>query len=365
MRAPGRGLIPAHAGKTVATARLRRSSRAHPRSRGENDPPTASIADRMGSSPLTRGKHVDVLPGTYRLGLIPAHAGKTHAPGVRAAAYRAHPRSRGENSAHQQDTARETGSSPLTRGKRNDRARKGARGGLIPAHAGKTPCSGRRPGMLRAHPRSRGENSWTLVSTRAITGSSPLTRGKPAQHLVAQLLEGLIPAHAGKTAPAVTSWSPATAHPRSRGENMCSSQATWRRVGSSPLTRGKPVRAGISPNKLGLIPAHAGKTPSAAAQRGTARAHPRSRGENRLVMRELWESEGSSPLTRGKHEEPQARGPRQGLIPAHAGKTLRRSRISVEAGAHPRSRGENVQGRSTALMGVGSSPLTRGKRPGQ
>ena len=70
-------------------------------------------------------------------------------------------------------------------------------------------------------------------------GSSPLTRGKP-QHVAGhRLRDGLIPAHAGKT---LWRWSPlssARAHPRSRGENsgLAASSATWN--GSSPLTRGK------------------------------------------------------------------------------------------------------------------------------
>ena len=50
------------------------------------------------------------------------------------------------------------GSSPLTRGKQGVEGGGAALPGLIPAHAGKT---GTMPGstrMVRAHPRSRGEN---------------------------------------------------------------------------------------------------------------------------------------------------------------------------------------------------------------
>ena len=54
-------------------------------------------ADRLGSSPLTRGKPLRVRPPRKHQGLIPAHAGKTHHSGATAAASRAHPRSRGEN----------------------------------------------------------------------------------------------------------------------------------------------------------------------------------------------------------------------------------------------------------------------------
>ena len=91
------------------------------------------------------------------------------------------------------------------------------------------------------------------------------------------------------------------AHPRSRGEN--SMAHTWRHPsgGSSPLTRGKP---GITVKHNGnerLIPAHAGKTSSGFAGRFVSTAHPRSRGENRVVIFYRPYLRGSSPLTRGKH----------------------------------------------------------------
>ena len=50
-----------------------------------------------------------------------------------------------------------------------------------------------------------------------------------------------------------------------------------------------------------LIPAHAGKTSRAAISAFPIRAHPRSRGENALVLSGTGAGDGSSPLTRGKH----------------------------------------------------------------
>ena len=51
------------------------------------------------------------------------------------------------------------------------------------------------------------------------------------------------------------------------------------------------------------------------------------------------------------------------LIPAHAGKTRLKDSDRHRRGAHPRSRGENTTARWQAAHTVGSSPLTRGKRP--
>ena len=153
-------------------------------------------------------------------GLIPAHAGKTKMLRCSSASSAAHPRSRGENPSWQRTRSRSPGSSPLTRGKQ-PLAKTGAFDkGLIPAHAGKTPCNPGRPGGGRAHPRSRGENRHELLDAGFHLGSSPLTRGKHLQMELSAVGDGLIPAHAGKTASASpfawTTW----AHPRSRGENL-------------------------------------------------------------------------------------------------------------------------------------------------
>ena len=75
---------------------------------------------------------------------------------------------------------------------------------------------------------------------------------------------------------------------------------TWH-MGSSPLTRGKPVAFGRVDAREGLIPAHAGKT-----------------------IRDYlgdFAADGSSPLTRGKLTGRRDVFLRGRLIPAHAGKT--------------------------------------------
>ena len=71
---------------------------------------------------------------------------------------------------------------------------------------------------------------------------------------------GLIPAHAGKTVFGEDRYASVWAHPRSRGENVTWSSRSWASVGSSPLTRGKPVNDERAEGHGGLIPAHAGKT---------------------------------------------------------------------------------------------------------
>ena len=193
------------------------------------------------------------------------------------------------------------GSSPLTRGKLQAPRRAQARGGLIPAHAGKTSLRVRRSVHLWAHPRSRGENARTTHREHDGGGSSPLTRGKHASAIIEHREHGLIPAHAGKTSHVKNHWRAAQAHPRSRGENLPDEMATCQAGGSSPLTRGKRRPITRRRKQLGLIPAHAGKTTTRHA----------------LTLA----PSGSSPLTRGKLVIAFVASLTCGLIPAHAGKT--------------------------------------------
>ena len=192
-------LIPAHAGKTWPPPSQSGTPRAHPRSRGENAFIISVLKARGGSSPLTRGKHRQILADVISEGLIPAHAGKTPRGWSRTATCRAHPRSRGENTAPVGTRAKRTGSSPLTRGKLGAGGGAQGDGRLIPAHAGKTSSLMRAISVVRAHPRSRGENPPKSWSARKSKGSSPLTRGKPYAGVKAPAGWRLIPAHAGKT----------------------------------------------------------------------------------------------------------------------------------------------------------------------
>ena len=256
------------------------ASSAHPRSRGENRlihwPPRTLV----GSSPLTRGKRRSHSSPVLVAGLIPAHAGKTRSRAICALSWR--------------------GSSPLTRGKHHRRDHAGRGPGLIPAHAGKTPCLRLPQPTQRAHPRSRGENRARHRRTTGGPGSSPLTRGKRIGHHHLHACAGLIPAHAGKTSMASARPPRNGAHPRSRGENCCRFCPLDIETGSSPLTRGKPATHPANRSGAGLIPAHAGKTEAVETIPATLRAHPRSRGENSLAGGYSSQCSGSSPLTRGK-----------------------------------------------------------------
>ena len=192
----------------------------------------------------------------------------------------AHPHSRGENRAFDVLSVGRMGSSPLTRGKLIDSGVGGGRGGLIPAHAGKTRTQFSIRAMQRAHPHSRGENVTRPREASVVCGSSPLTRGKQAHCLHQVVIGGLIPAHAGKTGHRTRGQTNSPAHPHSRGENGKWSGDTKAWLGSSPLTRGKHRTSCEVTCMLGIIPAHAGKTSHTCNGTPTIWDHPRSRGEN-------------------------------------------------------------------------------------
>ena len=131
--------------------------------------------------------------------------------------------------------------------------------------------------------------------------------------------------------------------------------------GSSPLTRGKRRGCARHVRPVGLIPAHAGKTRPTRPTPTPWTAHPRSRGENlRANACARW-FRGSSPLTRGKRPDAHRVGGHPRLIPAHAGKTYFALPIDELEAAHPRSRGENMRSPTRGRATRGSSPLTRGK----
>ena len=159
----------------------------------------------------------------------------------------------------------------------------------------------------------------TLILTAR--GSSPLARGKLGGPDVEHLAHGLIPARAGKTAGMVSLSGWLGAHPRSRGENFqsCSRCLTVR--GSSPLARGKRVCGVGELSADRLIPARAGKTIRRGPRGAPAPAHPRSRGENERYGIVTERKEGSSPLARGKHSLRTKAAKEDRLIPARAGKT--------------------------------------------
>ena len=168
-------------------------------------------------------------------------------------------------------------------------------------------------------------------------------RGKHYRVRARASRRGLIPAHAGKTFRALPGQLEGRAHPRACGENAPSQKRYPAGAGSSPRMRGKLITLLLPCRRGRLIPAHAGKTSRRSFKHFWMRAHPRACGEN---MRQWWDAPqeaGSSPRMRGKLVIPDFYAPAVGLIPAHAGKTYSEAFAQGAARAHPRACGENAE----------------------
>ena len=149
----------------------------HPRIRGEHSRiPTPAIS-KAGSSPHTRGARVEHGAGLRWWRIIPAYAGSTAVSIISAISVGDHPRIRGEHGLLGHAHLSAQGSSPHTRGAHIDLPRSGQAVRIIPAYAGST-RHGLDPDKFEPdHPRIRGEHCGRVLCGEGGEGSSPHTRG--------------------------------------------------------------------------------------------------------------------------------------------------------------------------------------------
>ena len=193
------GIIPARAGFTPDWPSHRNSSEDHPRSRGVYDRRICRRVRGRGSSPLARGLRLPHLFRRHRRWIIPARAGFTKISSRLGSVLRDHPRSRGVYREQREPDDHVRGSSPLARGLQRRGGQRLLGVGIIPARAGFTaaPGCGRRPGW--DHPRSRGVYGAMSAGRGRTCGSSPLARGLPDPDRRPGGRRGIIPARAGFT----------------------------------------------------------------------------------------------------------------------------------------------------------------------
>ena len=164
--------IPACAGNSFATLPSIFERPVHPRLRGELLMKMPSDQPYYGSSPLTRGTHRKFYINPFVHRFIPAYAGNSQDLFPRITCSTVHPRLRGELSQISPAKSISFGSSPLTRGTRVFLLPKEKELRFIPAYAGNssfTPEKYRRPyagnstsrksisTFFPVHPRLRGE----------------------------------------------------------------------------------------------------------------------------------------------------------------------------------------------------------------
>ena len=195
--------------------------------------------------------------------------------------------------------------------------------GIIPAHAGSTSRTARSSGCPRDHPRACGEHLAELRAFIYPVGSSPRMRG--AQVVLADLgtIERIIPAHAGSTRYIFCFIACAQDHPRACGEHGSSVKSNTIYTGSSPRMRGALGNCDLITIAPGIIPAHAGSTVLYSFYRNRGRDHPRACGEHIRGRTHRVPCLGSSPRMRGAQPLVGVLHVLHGIIPAHAGSTLK------------------------------------------
>ena len=197
-RSPVR-ITPACAGKTCRIQSEGSVWADHPRMRGEDDSFGDGRRRRLGSPPHARGRQLPTdWPGRWTW-ITPACAGKTVWARTSKRSTRDHPRMRGEDGGKAAASSYHPGSPPHARG-RLDRMPSPARTRRItPACAGKTAPHAAESRLEPDHPRMRGED---LLQDRSLTyqaGSPPHARGRRCGRPPRSGFPGITPACAGKT----------------------------------------------------------------------------------------------------------------------------------------------------------------------
>ena len=196
---------------------------------------------------------------------------------------------------------------------------------ITPARAGTTFHSEIDLCHFGDHPRSRGNNFQIGRFNFFSPGSPPLAREQRLKTSSGRSAARITPARAGTTSFVVVIIPIKEDHPRSRGNNPGLFIINPITNGSPPLAREQPVRrCGISrPGRI--TPARAGTTQHGSLRQLFHQDHPRSRGNNYIVVQCIIMIAGSPPLAREQLLIDIVDPRRSGITPARAGTTFRRS----------------------------------------
>ena len=191
--------IPAGAGNTAETETTAPAAPVYPRWRGEHFGVTAGTVGRHGLSPLARGTRCWTIWSRGSARFIPAGAGNTFLT-IRIKGNQAvYPRWRGEHAGTVNDPLAVNGLSPLARGTLLYEYSQTRALRFIPAGAGNTIVSTASRLYRPVYPRWRGEHVVTNDCANLTGGLSPLARGTHEDPFVDIDIIRFIPAGAGNT----------------------------------------------------------------------------------------------------------------------------------------------------------------------
>ena len=146
-------------------------------------------------------------------------------------------------------------------------------------------------------------------------------RGKVLLGTLYRLPVRITPAHAGKSASRCSFGIDSRDHPRTCGEKMLPEGDPGWCFGSPPHMRGKATVRDCDMILVRITPAHAGKSHFATSFHLNRRDHPRTCGEKLYRFWTFSETKGSPPHMRGKGNGRKSFAGKQGITPAHAGKS--------------------------------------------
>ena len=292
---------------------------------------------------------------------IPACAGETRGRHYLWRLGQVYPRVCGGNAANLHRTAACSGLSPRVRGKPRPPARLSRRPRSIPACAGETGAAGGSKAGGGVYPRVCGGNAAGLTPAAGLGGLSPRVRGKRRWAGCQPRCRRSIPACAGETCTVALSRPRRWVYPRVCGGNPITPRRRHCRPGLSPRVRGKLLIQADIERPQRSIPACAGETPVAVADRRVAEVYPRVCGGNRSSRRGVRSIGGLSPRVRGKLIGAAAVAAGGRSIPACAGETLAGLVNLRQFEVYPRVCGGNTPGFAAERAMMGLSPRVRGK----
>ena len=175
------------------------------------------------------------------------------------------------------------------------------------------------------------------------TGSPPHMRGKARAGAGPDGQRGITPAHAGKSAGLAKDQNRVWDHPRTCGEKAFTSSLFQVFSGSPPHMRGKERHGYSHHPRMGITPAHAGKSLIYAIWVCSTWDHPRTCGEKEKISAPEFFKGGSPPHMRGKAYYHDGVNASHGITPAHAGKRLNTVKNPFKKRDHPRTCGEKLK----------------------
>ncbi|KXS38168.1 MAG: hypothetical protein AWU55_1646 [Halomonadaceae bacterium T82-2] len=313
-----------------------------------------------GRSPRVRGSPAARIYPHCAQGSIPAGAGKPHQAAVHIKVTGVDPRGCGEAMSPTKKSRPRVGRSPRVRGSLQPRIPIHWPHGSIPAGAGKPAYGGRGSGKTRVDPRGCGEAKSDAFALWVVQGRSPRVRGSLDDVLQALVLDGSIPAGAGKPTSPHSARSAIRVDPRGCGEAAAIDWNSQPVQGRSPRVRGSHQQEARPVPRVGSIPAGAGKPCGCTSACGNTWVDPRGCGEARRPGDDLAGGAGRSPRVRGSLLCRHLDAIGLGSIPAGAGKPHGGFNDRADQGVDPRGCGEAAATRPSSMCFTGRSPRVRG-----